>query len=174
MSQSDPIDNTQSLEAAGAADSLENKSQVLSLHKDPPSDFPLSPAASLPTKEQLLTVLGTLNEVCISGDLVSVQSILAEYGEALYARDDFVSALSFNLGRAAWEGHIGIVSYLLRYGTEMQNTPIWALRHKDTSTVIHVFEVLFDYRLDLQDFPAFITSGYVFVSWERTIPSNLA
>jgi hypothetical protein len=174
MSQSDPTDNTHSLEAAEAADRLENKSQVLPLHKDPPSDFPLSPAASLPTKEQLWTVLGTLNEACISGDLVRVQSILAEYGEALYARDDFASALSFNLGRAAWEGHVEIVSYLLRYGTEMQNTPIWALRHKDTDTVIRVFEVLFSYGLDLRDFPGFITSGYVFVSRERTTLSNLA
>ena len=173
MSQSNPTDKTKSPKAAEAADRLESKSQVQSLHKDPPSDLPLSPAASQPIQEQLSTALRTLNEASISGDLACVQSILAEYGEALHARDDFAFVLSFNLRRAAWEGYVEIVSYLLGYGAEMQDTPIWALQHKDTDTAIRVFEVLFSYGLDLRDFPGFITTEYVFVSGERATPSNL-
>jgi hypothetical protein len=79
--------------------------------------------------------------------------------------DDIANQLRLSVVLAALEGHAHIISYLLAHGGDVRSAPLFAIQHKDADAAVRVLEVLFDYGLDLEEFPNLL--GYVLVPCEH-------
>jgi hypothetical protein len=151
MSNSNVPDRLEPKEAGQVANTPGGASQVQPRLNGTSSSPPLP----------LFIAFRALCEACRSGDLALVQSIFAEFGQDFDAEDNITKKLGPSMAAAASEGHAHIISYLLGHRADVRSAPLFAIQHADAEAAIRVFEVLFDYGLDLQDFPNLL--GYVFI-----------
>jgi hypothetical protein len=137
-----------------------------------PSPVP-PPLHNTSDKNPLSIALGNLHQACSSGDLALVQFIFADFGQDFAAEDNIADKLRLSVVRAALAGHAHIISYLLAHGADVKSGPLFAIQHKDADAAVRVLEVLFDYGLDLEEFPNLL--AYVLVPCEHItmLRSNL-
>jgi hypothetical protein len=124
-------------------------------------------------KNPLFIALGNLHQACSSRDLALVQSIFADFRQDFAAEDNIADKLRLSIVHAAFAGHAYIISYLLAHRADVKSRPLFAIQHKDADAAVYVLKVLFDYELDLEEFPNLLAYILVLCKHITMLCSNL-